>query len=138
MELMNEIKISIRIRHPRFSAQEITAIMKCAPDITHSIGDPRTTLKGQHLEGCYTETYWLKRIATPNLKLLAAIRKAQKIILSAPEATRQITIDGGRVEFFIGWFVDRNSGEMLPHEFLKELADLHIDLSFDVYGAELA
>lgn len=134
---MKEIAISIRIRHPRLTTDEITSIMKSEPDAAHPVGQPRATPTGRALEGRYPESYWLKRVDATNLHLLDAIENALKIFRAVPEASLQITREGGRIELFIGWFVDRNSGDVLPHELLKELSDRRIDLSFDVYGAEL-
>jgi hypothetical protein len=52
-----------------------------------------------------------------------------------PHATflRRIRAGGGRVEFFVGWFGDKNFGDTFPHGTLALLAQLQIDLSFDVY-----
>jgi hypothetical protein len=37
------------------------------------------------------------------------------------------------VELFIGWFFDKQSGDVLTHQCLALAGDLKIDLSFDVY-----
>ena len=45
----------------------------------------------------------------------------------------QLRRAGGRAEFFIGWFGDRNFGDTFPSATLALLAQLQIDLSFDIY-----
>jgi hypothetical protein len=39
----------------------------------------------------------------------------------------------GRAEIFVGWFINCNTGEVLPHALLRSMADLGLDLSLDVY-----
>lgn len=129
-----EIAISMRILHPKLSAEEITAIMKCEPDRAESVGALRTTPKGQPLEGNYSESFWLKKFDVRNSSLRQAIETALTLAESVPNATHQLTRGGGRVEFFIGWFVDGNTGDVLPFDLLKKVADFQIDLSFDVYN----
>ncbi len=46
---------------------------------------------------------------------------------------RKFSATGGHLEFFIGWFVNSNCGEVLDFDLLRRLADLRIELSFDVY-----
>ena len=46
-----------------------------------------------------------------------------------------LTASGGRSELFVGWFFDEgNSGDVLGFELLGQLAELKVDVSFDVYG----
>lgn len=48
----------------------------------------------------------------------------------------QIREEGGRAEFFIGWFCSgKNTGDTFNHRLLGKLARLHIDLALDVYGS---
>lgn len=131
---MKKIAISMRILHPKLSAEEITAIMRCEPDRAESVGAPRTTPKGQPLEGIYSESFWMKKFDVRESTLRWAIVKALTLAESVPNATRQLASGGGRVEFFIGWFIDKNTDDVLPFDLLKKLADLQIDLSFDVYN----
>ncbi|MBT1539272.1 hypothetical protein B7R78_0019905 [Ralstonia solanacearum] len=42
--------------------------------------------------------------------------------------------DGGRAEFFIGWYSTGNTGDTFDSELLKQIGELEIDLAFDVYG----
>ncbi len=129
-----EISISMRILHPKLSAEEITAIMKCEPDRAESVGAPRTTPKGQPLDGIYSESFWMKKFNVRKSSLRQAIEKALTLAESVPSATLQLTRGGGRIEFFIGWFIDKNTGDVLPFDLLKKVGDLQIDLSFDVYN----
>ena len=42
----------------------------------------------------------------------------------------------GIVELFIGWFSESNSGETFDWRLCRKLADMRINLSFDVYSRE--
>lgn len=41
---------------------------------------------------------------------------------------------GGRLEYFVGWFSTKNSSFALESDLLKLLADLKVNLEFDVYA----
>jgi hypothetical protein len=45
----------------------------------------------------------------------------------------QVRGEGGRVELFIGWFLDGHTGELFTPDLLGRLADLKIDLSLCLY-----
>jgi hypothetical protein len=40
---------------------------------------------------------------------------------------------GGRAEFFVGWYFVGNSGDVLSSDLMARLAKLKIDLSLDIY-----
>ena len=37
------------------------------------------------------------------------------------------------MEFYVGWFIEQSSGDILDQEVLKGLSDLQIDLALDLY-----
>lgn len=135
--LMNKVVISIRINHPSWPLDRITSLMKCAPEIGRSVGEERRTPKGKKLDGKNPETHWIKSLKYKGDSLPDAIEKAISEFGRQSAVGREIRQSGGRVEFFIGWFFDKNGGDVLSAELLGRLADLGIDLSFDVYGPEV-
>lgn len=48
----------------------------------------------------------------------------------------ELSSSGGKIEYFIGWYSEGNSGEEFDFELLRSLADLYIGLSFDFYGGK--
>jgi len=46
----------------------------------------------------------------------------------------RLASSGGTFNFFVGWFSDRNSGDRLEWNLLREMARLRISLDLDVYG----
>ncbi len=133
---MNKVVISIRINHPSWSLDKITSVMKCAPDIGRSVGEERKTPKGKKLNGTNPETHWIKSVNYTGESLPDAIKGALSEFGAQPAVSREIRQSGGGVEFFIGWFFENIGGDVLPAELLGQLAELGIDLSFDIYGPE--
>ncbi len=55
---------------------------------------------------------------TPHLELLSKIRACD-----------------GRIEFFIGWYSEGNTGDVFSYELMRKLGELGVDMAFDIYGA---
>lgn len=134
---MNKVVISIRINHPSWPLDKITSLMKCTPEIGRSVGEERRTPTGIKLDGMNPETHWIKSLDYEGDSLPNAIEKAILEFGSQSTAGREIRESGGNVEFFIGWFFNKNGGDILSAELLGRLACLGIDLSFDIYGPEV-
>ena len=128
--------VSLRLWHPTILSAEITAALGIEPSRSMDVGAPRATPKGAPLEGVYDESFWTARLSdgkSINRSLSLAIGEALDDLASRQDFFREFVGDGGRAEFFIGWFFDDNSGDVFDHELLARLADFKIDLSFDVY-----
>jgi hypothetical protein len=83
-------------------------------------------------------SYWGARFPDEDESSLAAgLEKRVARLRNYKHFLDEFHSSGGSAEFFIGWFVDRNSGDELHWSLLRELADMHISLSFDVYGSEI-
>ena len=64
------------------------------------------------------------------------LRAALAILKPHREFIRELASTGAELSFFIGWFSDFNSRDVLDWMTLRDLADLHISLDFDVYGPD--
>jgi hypothetical protein len=133
---MRKVSISIRISHPTWPAENITRLLTDKPEISRTVGEPRTTPKGQPLEGINRETHWIKSFDYSGESVSKAIAAATNRYALFKDAFHEIRETGGGVEFFIGWFFERNGGDVIPADLLRQVGDLGIDLSFDVYGSE--
>jgi hypothetical protein len=61
-------------------------------------------------------------------------RLAARLADKAPFLARLVA-EGGDAEIFIGFFLERDiTGFVLPASLQRRLADLHLDLNFDVYN----
>ena len=128
--------ISLRIRHPSRDPADFTRILGLSPSHAWKAGEPRATSKGASLPGVNPTTYWtadLTRGESGAQYLASAIGRALDALSGNAALFEDVVATGGRVEFFVGWFFDRMSGEVFSHELLARLAALKIDLSLDVY-----
>jgi hypothetical protein len=57
---------------------------------------------------------------------LARLKKVEKYF-------RHIRKTGGRIEFFVGLFSEKNMGAQVPSSLLATMGKLGIDLSLDIY-----
>ena len=97
-------------------------------------GERRATPKGRPLEGFYNESYC--SIALPALgteSLVDAMRVHVAELSKHRELLDEFVTSGGEVGLAVGWFLERDSGECLAWEFLRDCADLKISLLFYIY-----
>ena len=52
------------------------------------------------------------------------------------DVIRSLANSGGRLEFFVGWFSDFNSGDIFGWDVLARMGQLKISLALDVYGPD--
>ena len=92
------------------------------------------TPAGTPPEGTRKETYWYRSLPlSRNAELSSSIKSLLNRLSSRKNFFKKVRAKGGTVEFFVGWFIERNSGETLGQDVLKDLSNLQIDLSLDVY-----
>jgi len=129
-------KISLRLRHPSLDPAEITSALQRSPFRSWRAGEPRTTPRGTPLEGRNRETYWTAKVVEggwPDKGLAVAMRELLDQLVPHRDFFDRIRSDGGKVELFVGWFFDGQSGGTFDCDLMARMADLNIDLSLDVY-----
>jgi hypothetical protein len=134
-------KLSLRIRHPAIDPARISEALRITPSRSWRAGEPRATPKGNPLAGKWDHSYWTAGISedqSVHKTLKSAIREALDRLAPHRDFFHQMRSDGGTAEFFVGWFFDRNSGDIFNYDLLARAADLKIDLSFDVYPSEIS
>jgi uncharacterized protein DUF4279 len=130
-----EYKVSLRLQHPSMNPDEISAALSLKPKQKWKAGEQRKTPTGIPLEGNREESYWCCDMDHPNgVELSEFLETLTKKLKEKKEFLAKIRSTGGSTEFFIGWFSRRNSGDIFDWKLLKTLAELQINLSFDVYG----
>jgi ribulose bisphosphate carboxylase small subunit len=128
-------EVSLRIRHPNASPEEITRQLSWQPKFCYKAGERRTTPKGNLLSGYNKESFWLVELPIEADDTIATvIGRANCKLEQSRDYVRQLVTDGGGMEYFIGWFVDNNCGEVFDWPLLQQCADLRVQLGFDVYG----
>jgi hypothetical protein len=125
--------IAIRVKHPTMSPDLISSRLSCEPHIKQMAGAPRMTLKGKSLPGNYKSSFWvLDGPSSDHLSEL--IFWANNIAGRDVEFLRELTQTGGRVDYFIGSFVDSVLGASIEPAMLAECARLGIALELNIYG----
>ena len=131
--------VSLRIWHPKINPDAITKKLGIQPSWKWMAGERRSTPKGNTLKGINKQTYWVaglhreKSLLSRKMALedfladqLAQFEKMEKYF-------RHIRKTGGRVEFFVGLFCDKNMGAEFPSRLLATMGKLGIELSLDIY-----
>jgi hypothetical protein len=95
------------------------------------------TPTGQRLKGNNRETYWtsgsLVLGSWPGNSLTSALNELLDLLTPRKKLFGRIRAGHGRVEFFVGWYFNGNSGDVIDVAILKRLSDFGIDLSLDIY-----
>ena len=129
-------RISFRIRHPDADPDRITNALGIIPRRAWKAGEPRQTPTGTPLQGSYPATYWYVEVLAgryPELDLNAGLQNVLDRRAGFRDFLHAVRAEGGSAELFVGWFLERQSGDVLSHTTVGKAADLSIDLAFDVY-----
>ena len=135
-------RISLRLKHPSANLAEIYQVLSQMPEVIPgrlcNIGEERTTPHGEKLDGHYTES-WCgfgftdEKQSSDDQTLSDAINTIMAKLSPHKDLFAGNSKTGGTADFFIGLFVDANCGVVLDVELLKKLADLQIEVGFDIY-----
>jgi hypothetical protein len=106
------------------------------PSRSWRAGEPRSTPKGNPLEGTWPKSYWTASLVEgqwPREQLEDAINGVLDQLAAHKDYFHQIRSQGGNVELYVAWFFDGQSGGVFCHDLLVRMADLSMDLSLDAY-----
>jgi len=120
--------------HPSLDPREISMALGMEPQFSWRAGEPRMAPKGRPLKGIRNETYWCAAVFDGTATFAADIDGALQRLAAHKAFLRRVRAEGGRVEFFVGWYVHSRAGETVSHSTLAEMANLGIDLAFDTYS----
>ena len=126
----------MRLTHPNMASEDISAALGMKPRFSWTAGEPRRRPDGVELPGTNDKTYWCCPLAVdPSSSLVDALRASISNLQNCKPFLQTFVETGGEIEYFIGWFTTATSGgDTLDWELLRQLADLKISLSLDVYG----
>jgi hypothetical protein len=126
--------LSLRMRHPTRDLSVICGALGFRPTIIWKVGGERRTPKGTKIGGIRTHSYCSVNFgATTRKSLVKRIEAALVRLRPHRPALKRFSSTGGTTSFFIGWFLDADTGEVLPPQMLQELGDLRISLELCVY-----
>ncbi len=130
-------KVALRITHPTMDPKQFSQTLSLRPQHSWMAGDQRATPAGTPLEGVYDHSYWSCTLShEPNISLAECLETFTSSLERHHSFLLDIRSSGGRIEYFIGWFTNGNSGELFTSRLLEELAHNGIDLALDVYDGK--
>jgi len=133
---MNPFKYdaSFRVRHPEMEPEHISEELGLKAKHQWKAGTARKTPKGEPLKGMYENTYCSFELKHPqNTGLCNLLKQFNHRLYERKEFLKSIRLSGGTLEYFVGWYSDKDSGELFDLELLTQLVELGIDLSIEVY-----
>lgn len=127
-------RISLRIRHPTYDMEVVTAELGLQPQIVWKAGDRRVTPTGEVLEGIYRHSYWVYRLDISKEQQVDEVVRTHLTTLEDHAVFfRKLIDDGGSAEYLVGCFLHANSGVCFDAEILERMGMLGIDLALDLY-----
>ena len=99
-------------------------------------GETRTAPDGTPLEGNFTDSFWVATLTEGRWSeeaLPDIISDLVNRLAANKKPFHQYRAEGGRVELFVGWFLDGQSRDVFNCDLLGRLAELEIDLALDIY-----
>lgn len=131
---MSTIALSLRISHPKIESKTISEAVNLLPGASWSAGDLRMTPKGRLLKGQRTSSFWTAKLAINKEKSIEEnLQDTLNSLEKSSSFFKQIISTGGKVELFMGWFVNGNDGFILVTELLRRFVLLGISISIDGY-----
>jgi hypothetical protein len=135
----SRFKVSLRLWHPSLNPDEITSALRLEPTRAWKAGESRKTPEGKSLPGVFPQTYWYANICegrTPPQELSAELDQILDRLMPSQSFFKRFKAEGGRSEFFVGFYLGHQAGETYPAEMLSKMAALNLDLSLDNYHDE--
>ena len=83
----------------------------------------------------HDSSYWCCEIHRPSeIDLPEALEFCIKGLGGKARFMEEFRQTGGAIEFIVGWFAGRNFGGALGWKMIRRLADMQINLDFDIYS----
>lgn len=126
--------VSLQIRHPAAPANELAAVFPWPMTSGWTAGEPRATPVGRELGGVRSESYCSLEIAHgDDGELTACLSRAVELIQANEKRWNEFRRTGGRLNFYVFWYPNGDTGAVLNADLLGDMAALEIDLGLNVY-----
>jgi hypothetical protein len=134
---MKQYSISLRIWHPTLSGDQISLGIGRVPEVSQSVGEQRTTPKGNLIGRINEETYCVFRLVNRSdgfftdglAELLSGIAQISPYLQSLRDS-------GGATEIYVWIFPEgeENLGFILEFDLMRELVAHGLRLSVELYA----
>lgn len=132
--------ISLRLTSSVIRADTMISTIGMTPSFAWNQGESRLMPHGKRLSSVKKNSYatfelvgtndrWLPELLTESVAMLSKHRDFFHLLKNG---------EGGGAEFFVGWFLSRSGGDTLSSALLVDVANLGLDLSFDIYPLGVA
>lgn len=129
--------ISIRVWHPRLSAERVTNGLGIEPEYVRSIGEPRAAPNGRLLGGINEQTYvWARLVHKENVELGDMLESCYERLHERRAFIRELVTTGGEAEFYVSIFLRNMGGFCIKLPLVRKFADLGVGLSVELYQEE--
>ena len=129
--------LSLLINHADADLAAIPDRLGMTPKTIWRKGDPRVLRNGRFIGGVRTDSYCSMQFGADLEKSLPdGLRAALAQLKPHSDLFAYLASSGAEVRFFIGWFSDGNSRDVLGADILKDLGELGIALDLDFYGTD--
>jgi hypothetical protein len=129
-----EIRLSLHLHHPTRDLAVVCAALGLAPRRIWKAGDERKTPTGTKIGGLRDSSSCSIELGVRSREPLSERFDAALVLLRPHRAMlRELSSEGVRVTFYIGWFCDEHTGDTFPWKLLEEMSDLRIDLELNIY-----
>jgi hypothetical protein len=126
--------VQVNFKHPTISAAEITAALEREPEITWTVGEPRTTPTGNPLRGRWKETYWTYSNRFEGERaFFREVMTTLSDLFSKRDVIKALVQSGGEATLLIGLPGDKNIGDVLTPDQLKQIGEAGFHLSVEVF-----
>jgi len=131
--------VSLRVRHPKINPDNITKTVGIQPTTHWMVGKQRIDVKGNRSGGINQETYWAtdltkgKGVSSREITVEDYLAKQVSQLKKSEKFFKRLRDTGGRIEFFVALFCDKNTGADFPSLLLADMGKLGIDLSLDIF-----
>ncbi len=126
--------VSLRVWHPTAPSQSIIEQIGLEARFPQSVGEQRKNPNGQALEGFYKETYCSFTLAEKKAGYFVdGLNDFLPFLLERRAYFKKVRSDGGRLDLFVGVFIEASSGFVLTATEMHTFTELEIDLSVEFY-----
>lgn len=128
-------QLSVRLQHPTRDLSRVCDVLGLKPKRIWKKGDERTTPKGTKLGGVYESSFCYFDVGRVSREPLPKqIDTALKLLEPHRSTLRRLNSSGGKISFFVGWFLDDSiMGEEFDARLLERMARLRIALDLSIY-----
>ncbi|MFA0925042.1 hypothetical protein [Xanthomonas fragariae] len=127
-------RISLRIWHPTSPSKSIINNIGLNSKFSQDVGERRKNPNGMELDGFYRESYCTFSITEKvSGYFVDGVNSAFPLLREKRSYFNKIRREGGRLDLFVGVFIDSSSGFILKTVEMSTLVELEIDLSVEFY-----